>query len=155
VVLSVDRLLSDGLPLEEIQALCSARIRRIHSDPNMRAVKRLDRDQTPPRESPSSFHSRPSKPFVAIFEFDRSAIKKSAQEQGELRATEARGIVDRLGECLEGPVAKSLLPASKLGGAFNTIRKHWEAFNVFAHDVACSQRAEDGYRCRDVFREAS
>ena len=31
VVLSVDRLLSDVLPLEEIQALCSARIRRIHS----------------------------------------------------------------------------------------------------------------------------
>jgi len=80
-------------------------------------------------------------------------MKKSAQEQGELRATESRRIVDRLGECIERPVAKCLLAASKLGGAFNTIRNHWEAFNVFAHDVACSQRAEDGSRCRDVFRE--
>jgi hypothetical protein len=80
-------------------------------------------------------------------------MKKSAQEQGELRATESRRIVDRLGECIERPVAKCLLAASKLGGAFSTIRNHWEAFNVFAHDVACSQRAEDGSRCRDFFRE--
>ena len=74
-------------------------------------------------------------------------------EREELRATESRRILDRLGEDLEGPVAKSLLSASKLGGAFNTIRNHWEAFNVFVHDVACSQRAEDGSRCREVLRE--
>jgi len=70
-----------------------------------------------------------------------------------LRARESRRVLDRLGEYLEGPLAKSLLPASKLGGAFNTIRNHWEAFNVFVLDVACCQRAEDGTRCRDVFRE--
>jgi hypothetical protein len=41
-----------------------------------------------------------------------------------------------LGEYLEDPVAKSVLPASKLGGAFNTIRNHWEALNVFVNDGA-------------------
>jgi hypothetical protein len=82
-------------------------------------------------------------------------MKTSAQERGELRAKESRGIVDRLGEDLDGPVAKSLLTTRKLGGAFNTIRNHWEAVNVFVDDVACSQRAKDGSRCRDVFLEAS
>ena len=40
------------------------------------------------------------------------------QERGKLRAKESRRILDRLGEYLEGPVAKSVLPASKLGGGF-------------------------------------
>ena len=80
-------------------------------------------------------------------------MKTSDQERGELRAAESRRILNCLGEDLEGPVAKSLLLASKLGGAFNTIRNHWEALNVFVDGVACSQRAEDGTRCRDVFRE--
>jgi transposase len=30
--------------------------------------------------------------------------------------------------------AKGVLPASKLGGAFNYIRNHWEALNVFVND---------------------
>jgi hypothetical protein len=34
------------------------------------------------------------------------------------------------------PVAQSVLPASKLGDAFNTILSHWEAFNVFVDDGA-------------------
>jgi len=29
-----------------------------------------------------------------------------------------------------------LLPASRLGGAFNTIRNHWKAFDVFVNDRA-------------------
>jgi hypothetical protein len=33
-------------------------------------------------------------------------------------------------------VGKSVLPASKLGGAFNYIRNHWEALNVFINDGA-------------------
>jgi hypothetical protein len=53
-----------------------------------------------------------------------------------LRAKESRRILDRLEEYLEGPVAKSVLPASKLGGAFNYIRNHWEALNVFVNDGA-------------------
>jgi hypothetical protein len=54
-------------------------------------------------------------------------MKMTDQERGELRAKKSRRILDRLGGFLEGPVAKSLLPTSKLGGAFNTILNHWEA----------------------------
>ncbi len=63
-------------------------------------------------------------------------MKMSDQERGELRAKESRRILDRLSEYLEGPVGKSVLPASKLGGAFNYIRNHWEALNVFVNDGA-------------------
>jgi transposase len=62
--------------------------------------------------------------------------QESDPERGELRAKESRRILDRSGEYLEGPVAKSVLPASKLGGAFNYIRNHWEALNVFVNDGA-------------------
>ena len=54
-----------------------------------------------------------------LYDIERRAMKMSDQERGELRATESRRILDRLGEYLEGSVAKSLLPASKIGGAFN------------------------------------
>jgi hypothetical protein len=60
-----------------------------------------------------------------LYDIERRATQKSDQERGELRAKESRRILDRLGEYLEGSVAKSLLPASKLGGAFNYIRNHW------------------------------
>jgi hypothetical protein len=62
-----------------------------------------------------------------LYDIERRATQKSDQERGELRAKESRRILDRLGEYLEGPVAKSVLPASKLGGlsiAFATTGKH-------------------------------
>ncbi|RLS98983.1 MAG: IS66 family transposase [Planctomycetota bacterium] len=71
-----------------------------------------------------------------LYDIERRATQKSDHERGELRAKESRRILDRLGEYLEGPVAKSVLPASKLGGAFNYIRNHWEALNVFVNDGA-------------------
>jgi hypothetical protein len=71
-----------------------------------------------------------------LYDIERRAMKMSDQERGELRAKESRRILDRLGEYLEGPVVKSVLPASKLGGAFNYIRNHWEALNVFVNDGA-------------------
>jgi transposase len=72
----------------------------------------------------------------ARYDIERRAMKMSDQERGELRAKESRRILDRLSEYLEGPVGKSVLPASKLGGAFNYIRNHWEALNVFVNDGA-------------------
>ena len=71
-----------------------------------------------------------------LYDIERRATQKSDQERGELRDKESRRILDRLEEYLEGPVAKSVLPASKLGGAFNYIRNHWEALNVFVNDGA-------------------
>jgi hypothetical protein len=71
-----------------------------------------------------------------LYDIGRRATQKSDQERGELRDKESRRILDRLEEYLEGPVAKSVLPSSKLGGAFNYIRNHWEALNVFVNDGA-------------------
>ena len=71
-----------------------------------------------------------------LYDIERRATQKSDQERGELRDKESRRILDRLEEYLEGPVAKSVLPSSKLGGAFNYIRNHWEALNVFVNDGA-------------------
>ena len=69
-----------------------------------------------------------------LYDIERRALKMSDQERGELRGKESRKILDRLAEYLEGPHAKSLLPSSRLGGAFNYLRNHWEALNVFVDD---------------------
>ncbi|MFN5919528.1 MAG: transposase, partial [Planctomycetota bacterium] len=69
-----------------------------------------------------------------LYVIERRAMKMSDQDRGELRAKESRKILERLSEYLEGPVAKSILPASKLGGAFNYLRNHWDALNVFVSD---------------------
>ena len=42
--------------------------------------------------------------------------------------------MDRLEAWLDGPIAKSLLPASKLGAAVQYVRNHWEALIVYVHD---------------------
>lgn len=69
-----------------------------------------------------------------IYEVERRATDMSVEERGILRSTETRMYLSRLQEWLEGPVAASLLPSSKLAGAFNYIRNHWEALNVFITD---------------------
>ena len=69
-----------------------------------------------------------------IYDVERRALGMSFEERGKLRATETRMYLDRLREWLDGPVAASLLPLSKLAEAFNYIRNHWEALNVFVKD---------------------
>jgi transposase len=69
-----------------------------------------------------------------IYEVERRAAGKSLEERSVLRATETRMYLDRLRDWLDGPVAASLLPTSKLAGAFNYIRNHWEALNAFVSD---------------------
>ena len=69
-----------------------------------------------------------------IYDVERRAVGMSFEERGILRATESRMYLDRLREWLDGPVAASLLPSSKLAGAFNYIRNHWEALNAFVTD---------------------
>lgn len=69
-----------------------------------------------------------------IYDVERRATGMSTEERGILRATETRMYLDRLREWLDGPVAASLLPSSKLASAFSYIRNHWEALNVFVTD---------------------
>lgn len=69
-----------------------------------------------------------------LYDIERRALQWSDEARGELRAKESRMILDRLKEWLDGPVAGSVLPASKLGGAFNYIRNHWDALCVYVTD---------------------
>jgi transposase len=69
-----------------------------------------------------------------LYDIERRAAQWSTEARGELRATESRRILDRLKEWLEGPVARSVLPASKLGGALNYLRNHWDALNAYVTD---------------------
>jgi transposase len=69
-----------------------------------------------------------------LYDIERRALQWSDEARGELRAKESRMILDRLKGWLDGPVAGSVLPASKLGGAFNYIRNHWDALCVYVTD---------------------
>lgn len=79
-----------------------------------------------------------------IYDVERRA--KSVEQRGELRATESRLYLDRLRAWLDGPVAKAVLPASKLAAALNYIRNHWEALTVFTTDGALPLDNNQGER---------
>jgi transposase len=69
-----------------------------------------------------------------LYDIERRASQWSDEARGELRAKESRMILDRLKEWLDGPVARSVLPASRLGGALSYLRNHWDALCVYATD---------------------
>jgi transposase len=69
-----------------------------------------------------------------LYDIERRCAQWSDEARGELRAKESRMILDRLRDWLDGPLARSVLPASKLGGALNYVRNHWDALCVYATD---------------------
>lgn len=52
-----------------------------------------------------------------LYDIERRGVNLIAHSRGELRAKESKGLLDRLQSFLAGPVAGSVLPGSKLGGA--------------------------------------
>jgi len=69
-----------------------------------------------------------------LYDIERRASQWSDEDRGNIRDKESRKLLERLGEWLEGPVAKSVLPSSGLGGALKYIRNHWDALNVYVND---------------------
>jgi len=69
-----------------------------------------------------------------LYDVERRAASISAAERTELRQNESRLLLDRLGAWLDGTVATTLLPSSKLGQAVQYLRNHWEALNVYTRD---------------------
>jgi transposase len=69
-----------------------------------------------------------------LYDIERRGTTLSADALTELRRKESQLALSRLGDWLEGPIAKSVLPASKLGGALQYIRNHWDALNVYVND---------------------
>ncbi len=65
---------------------------------------------------------------------ERRATHCSHEARTEIRQKESKLVLNRLGDWLDGPVAKSVLPSSKLGHALNYVRNHWEALNEYIED---------------------
>ncbi len=71
-----------------------------------------------------------------LYDVERRALEWSHDRRTEARQQESKLILDRLGEWLDGAIAKSVLPASKLAAALNYVRNHWEALNAYVVDGA-------------------
>ena len=71
-----------------------------------------------------------------LYDIERRALDWPNDQRTAERENESKLILSRLGEWLDGPVAKSVLPASKLAAALNYVRNHWDALNAYAVDGA-------------------
>ena len=69
-----------------------------------------------------------------LYDIERRGVNLDAPARGELRSQESKGLLDRLRSFLAGPVAGSVLPASKLGGALQYLRNHWQALTEYVKD---------------------
>jgi hypothetical protein len=69
-----------------------------------------------------------------LYDIERRASDWTNEARTEIRQRESRLILARLKEFLDGPAAKSVLPSSKLGQAFNYLRNHWEALCEYVKD---------------------
>jgi len=69
-----------------------------------------------------------------LYDIERRTMDWSNTERTVIRQNESRLILDQLRKWLDGVVAKSILPASKLGMAVQYIRNHWEALCVYVTD---------------------
>lgn len=69
-----------------------------------------------------------------LYDIERRAKDWTNEARGELRQRESRLTLNRLQEWLQGVTAQSVLPAGKLAQAFNYLRNHWDALNVYLTD---------------------
>jgi transposase len=69
-----------------------------------------------------------------LYDIERRALEWSVEARTEVRQRESKLILDRLGDWLDGIVAKSVLPESNLGKALKYLRNHWQALNEYASD---------------------
>ncbi len=68
-----------------------------------------------------------------LYDIERRSTDCSMKPHGD-SAKESKLVLNRLGDWLDGPVATSVLPSSKLGHALNHVRNHWEALNEYIED---------------------
>lgn len=69
-----------------------------------------------------------------LYDIERRGLEWTNDERTEVRQQESKLILGRLGDWLNGIVAKSVLPSSKLGQALNYVRNHWDALNAYVAD---------------------
>ncbi len=86
------------------------------------------------REVDISLSAMPLALISQLYDIERRATDWSNEARTEIRQRESRLILERLENWLDGPAAKSVLPASKLGQALNYLRNHWQALNEYVAD---------------------
>jgi hypothetical protein len=86
------------------------------------------------REVDHSISALPLAWINQLYDLERQACTKTVDERTELRQRQSQPILQRLGNWLAGPLANSVLPASKLAQALNYLRTHWEALQVYDTD---------------------
>lgn len=86
------------------------------------------------REVDLSVSAMPLALINQLYDIERRALDWSNDERTEVRQQESKLILNRLEEWLDGTVAKSVLPASKLAAALNYLRNHWDALNAYVVD---------------------
>ena len=69
-----------------------------------------------------------------LYDIERLAMDWPNEKRTAIRQSDSRLILDRLRTWLDGSIAKSILPASKLGQAVQYIRNHWDALCVYTND---------------------
>ena len=69
-----------------------------------------------------------------LYDIERLAMDWPNEKRTAIRQSDSRLILDRLRTWLDGTIAKSILPASKLGQAVQYIRNHWDALWVYIND---------------------
>ncbi len=69
-----------------------------------------------------------------LYDIERLAMDWPNEKRTAIRQSDSRLILDRLRTWLDGSIAKSVLPASKLGQAVQYIRNHWDALCVYTSD---------------------
>jgi len=69
-----------------------------------------------------------------LYDIERIGMDMTKEERTDIRQRESKLILNRLGTWLDGPMAKDVLPASKLGQAFQYLRNHWGALCEYVKD---------------------
>jgi len=69
-----------------------------------------------------------------LYDIERNGMDMTKEERTNIRQRESKLILNRLGTWLDGPMAKDVLPASKLGQAFQYLRNHWGALCEYVKD---------------------
>ncbi len=74
---------------------------------------------------------------IPVYDIERRATGSDETARDELRAKESRLILDRLRQWLDGPMAQSVLPSSKLGGALQYLE------SVITHMLRGTTKVEE------------
>jgi transposase len=87
-----------------------------------------------------------------LYDIERRATGCNEAARGEIRARDSQAVLNELGKWLAGPLAATVLPSSKLAGALNYVRNHWEALRAY---TANGSLPIDNNQCERLMRRVA